>query len=256
MQTVTIGKDNTLSLFFVAEPTIPYNMQPQLDPPYPLKLSYTSETVEEVSQFTLTQTGMALKREKPPTANTSCVQYLSSKSLQSYQVIAEWFGNLDLKGRKADIIEVMRLVDSRIKDMSVIIIGGTSGIYADIDLDTRYQVSMLGEGINRLMLIALAMLANPGSVILIDEIENGFHHSFFPKLWETIGRLVIETNCQVFATTHNHDCMKGAEPLTMDESNPELFRFVRIDHIRGVTDACVFDSDDLQYALNNEWEIM
>jgi hypothetical protein len=159
------------------------------------------------------------------------------------------------KGKKAECIEVMKLLDPRISDVSVLVFGGISGVSADIGLASPFAVNMLGDGMHKLMHIALVMLANPGGVILIDEIENGVHYSFLPKLWEVIGKLVIETQCQVFATTHSYECIKGTETLALNKDTSELLRFIRIDRINGNAVTSAFDSDSLQYALDNEWEV-
>jgi hypothetical protein len=182
-------------------------------------------------------------------------QYLSSKIHQSPQGLSEWFSLLVKKGKKAECIEVMKLLDPRVSDVSILVFGGIGGVFADIGLASPIAVNMLGDGMHKLMHIALVMLANPGGVILIDEIENGVHHSFLPKLWEVIGKLAIETKCQVFATTHSYECIKGTETLAVDESISELLRFVRIDRIKGKVVISAFDSDSLQYAFDNEWEV-
>ncbi|MDR1084678.1 MAG: ATP-binding protein [Deltaproteobacteria bacterium] len=92
---------------------------------------------------------------------------------------------------------------------------------------------MLVDGINRLIQIVLIILANPGSIILIDEeIETGFHYSFFPKLWEIIGKLSLETDCQVFATTHSYECIKGTKTLYSNVNNSKNFYFITLNNFK------------------------
>ncbi|MDR1564627.1 MAG: ATP-binding protein [Oscillospiraceae bacterium] len=129
---------------------------------------------------------------------------------------------------------------------------GISTIYAALGLAKRTPINFLGDGINRLLHIALTMLTNQGSIILIDEIENGFHYSFYPKLWEVIEHLAEKTKCQVFATTHSYECISGARELA---KNDELFRFIRLAKVDDEVVAKPFDSEGLEYALEHEWEV-
>jgi predicted ATPase len=99
------------------------------------------------------------------------------------------------------------------------------------------------------------MLSNPGSTILIDEIENGFHYSFFPKLWEIIGNVSQETGCQVVATSHSYECIKGAKCLALNKDKPDLFRFIRLDRIDDTIVPKIFDNEAFEYSINNEWEV-
>ena len=48
------------------------------------------------------------------------------------------------------------------------------------------SVNNLGDGINKLFNIVLVLLACPKSVVLIDEIENGLHHSRLFDVWKYV----------------------------------------------------------------------
>lgn len=66
-----------------------------------------------------------------------------------------------------------------------------------------------GEGTNRLLGIALALVNCKDGVLLIDEIENGLHYSVLPDVWKLIFRTAKDLNVQVFATTHSKDCIEA-----------------------------------------------
>ena len=51
---------------------------------------------------------------------------------------------------------------------------------------------------------SLKIVANKfGSYLLIDEIENGIHHTAHEEFWKNIFKISKELNVQVFATTHS-----------------------------------------------------
>jgi AAA15 family ATPase/GTPase len=56
----------------------------------------------------------------------------------------------------------------------------------------------------RLLDIIIAIYQNQNRAVMIDEIENGFHYSALPKVWELIHKLANQYNVQVFAVTHSH----------------------------------------------------
>jgi AAA15 family ATPase/GTPase len=256
IQTVTISKDDSFSLSSVSESPVPLDatgIGTPISNSYPLKLNYKDSKKNDISHFILTERGITWLPQKPITTKTPYTQYLSSKISLTPIQLAEWFGKLEMEGKRSKCVEVLQILEPRIKDLSVVVIGGISGIYADLGLPSRLSINMLGDGINKLMYIALTMLANPGSIVLIDEIENGFHYSFFSKLWEIIGKLAEDTQCQIFATTHSYECSRGALPLAVEKT--ETFRFIRLDKIEGKIQAHPFDNDSFEYSIKNEWEV-
>ena len=67
----------------------------------------------------------------------------------------------------------------------------------------------LGDGAVRLFGIALALAISGDGFLLIDEAENGIHHSVQHDFWRMILVAAQENNVQVIATTHGWDCVRG-----------------------------------------------
>lgn len=256
LQTITVSKDNSHSSASIPKSVLHGNtngLANTIVNHYALKLVYCSDSQPDAkSRFLLTETGVTLIHDDSTIAETSFIYYLSSRiSVTSIQ-LAEYFGKIDIAGNRIKCIELLQLLEPRIKDVSVIVIGGISGIYIDIGLSSKISINMLGDGINKLMQIVLIALANPNCIMLIDEIENGFHYSFLPKLWEIIAKLSQDTGCQIFATTHSYECIASATAIA---ANDDLFRFIRLDKIDDTVAPKVFDSDSFAYAIKNEWEV-
>jgi hypothetical protein len=76
---------------------------------------------------------------------------------------------------------------------------GISGVSRPIPLRS------MGDGVNRVFGIALALVQAKGGVLLIDEIENGLHYTVQEEVWRAILTLAHELGVQVFATTHSWD---------------------------------------------------
>ena len=67
----------------------------------------------------------------------------------------------------------------------------------------------LGEGALRLFGVALALANSRNGFFVIDEAENGIHHSVQQDFWRMVLQTARENNVQVFASTHSLDCVRG-----------------------------------------------
>lgn len=83
----------------------------------------------------------------------------------------------------------------------------------------------LGEGVDHLLSISLALIRARNGVILVDEVENGIHYSVQASMWEMIFKQSKRWNIQVFATTHSWDCVEGFQiAASALEGSASLFR--------------------------------
>ncbi len=84
-------------------------------------------------------------------------------------------------------------------------------------------VGSFGDGVRRLLGLALAMLGAENGVFLVDEIDTGLHYSVMPDMWKMIAGTAKALNFQVFATTHSKDCIEGlANHLQTSDTNDDV----------------------------------
>lgn len=84
--------------------------------------------------------------------------------------------------------------------------------------EPRVPLKSLGDGVVRLFSVALALANSRDGFLLIDEAENGIHHSIQYDYWRMILQASHQYNVQVIATTHSWDCVRGfAEAATENE---------------------------------------
>ncbi len=94
-----------------------------------------------------------------------------------------------------------------------------------------------GDGVLRLFGLALVLVTSRDGFLLIDEAENGIHHSVQRDYWRMVLLAAHENNVQVIATTHSYDCVRGfAQAMTECEGiEGALVRLEREDgHLRAV----------------------
>ena len=178
-----------------------------------------------------------------------------SETMLEQNLLAQWYGNIFQNNRHKIIIEVLKCFDRHIVDVQTIVKGAFGYLYAIFDDGRKFPVSYMGDGMNRLMNILLGILSNPGSIILLDEIENGFHYSMYTKVWESIGKAAQENNCQIIANTHSADLLQGAVDGLLKNGQQQELSYIRLDNSDGQVHAYFFDGDLISYALKAEMEV-
>ena len=118
--------------------------------------------------------------------------------------------------------------------------------------DNRYRLSSMGDGINRILTIILALLNCKNGVLLLDEFETGLHYSVQDQLWEIIFMLSEKLNVQVFVTTHSNDCVSSFA-RTNKQGVGQLIRLVN--HDGGIIPTIFDDNEELLFASDNSLEM-
>ncbi len=87
----------------------------------------------------------------------------------------------------------------------------------------------LGDGAVRAFTIALGITNSQDGFLLIDEAENGIHHSIQAKFWNMVLQTAERNNVQVIATTHSWDCVVGFAKAAneLDDVEGVLYRIQR-----------------------------
>ena len=114
-------------------------------------------------------------------------------------------------------------------------------------LSKPISLSSMGDGINRILTIILAMVNCENGYLLIDEFENGLHYSVQEKLWKIIFYLAENLNTQVFATTHSLDCVEAfSSVLSNGKQDKDAGALIRLENYDGNIEATVYDADEIQ----------
>ena len=87
----------------------------------------------------------------------------------------------------------------------------------------EHQVPLrtLGDGAMRTYAVALSLAKSTNGFLLIDEAENGIHHSIQAKFWNMVLLTAERNNVQVIATTHSWDCVVGFAQAANELENVE-----------------------------------
>lgn len=178
--------------------------------------------------------------------------YLISGMKPSHAELSRYFDGLELVKGTDPILEALFLIDPNLKGLKTNTSSGPSLIYADLGGATLLPLAVVGDGMLRMLEIVFAILQNRDKVVLIDEIENGFHYSVLPKVWELIHKLAKQYNVQVFAVTHSHECAVAAHEAAKVADYD--YQYFRIEQKNGIGRAFPFDQEVMQTAIDVQLE--
>ena len=164
---------------------------------------------------------------------------------------ARLLGNLRTRKKGDLLLRSLRAVEPRLESVEDSIASGVPAIWGDAGLTELVPLRVMGEGITRLARIVLCISSAPGGIVLVDEIENGFHHSVMAKVWKAIALAAEEFDAQVFATTHSFECIETAhEGLGL-----EGFRLYRLSNRGGTNRAVRYKPDEVELAIRRGLEV-
>ncbi len=184
--------------------------------------------------------------------------FLSARQRSGPEQDVIGFGEAELDGYSDRILDCLRKVDPRIKRLITIQNPPAPMVYVDVGLSRPVPLGFLGDGIGRLLSMVLAFHNAQDGAILIDEIENGLHHSKLESIWERILWLSCEFNVQVFATTHSYECIKAAHAASKAvgfRTDLALFRLQRNYRTQQIESVPYDDAEAFDYAMDYELEV-
>ena len=151
-----------------------------------------------------------------------------SAQTESVEEDAVRLGQLRKRKQEHLVVDALRVFEPELRRIEGNSVGGSSMIWGDIGLSELVPLAMMGEGMERIARLMLAISAAPGGLVLVDEIENGLHHSVLGKIWSTIERAAEQFDTQIVATTHSFECVEAAHH-SLDRSGFRLHRLEPVD---------------------------
>lgn len=112
----------------------------------------------------------------------------------------------------------------------------------------------LGDGAVRIFGVALALASSHNGFLVIDEAENGIHHSAQKDFWSMVLRTAQRNNVQVLATTHSWDCVAGFAQASSDLNDVEGV-LVRLERNQDRIRAVEYTETDLMVAAEQRIEV-
>ena len=172
-----------------------------------------------------------------------------------------WDDLIDSGGSKKEVIDSLsKMYVNQVADLDMV--GdrspfGRGGRRAKVHLAERGRpvpLKSLGDGAVRIVGYITAVSQGGNSLVLVDEIENGIHHSIQSQFWRTLIDATARYDTQLIATTHSWDCVEAFARAAVenDEVDCSLIRIGEIDGELWITD---YDERDLSVAAEHGIEV-
>jgi AAA15 family ATPase/GTPase len=197
--------------------------------------------------------GNEVRIEAHPNPHTAPISFLATHE-RHFQEDAERFRDLAIENREAELLPALKILEPRLRQLKALPFGGKSIIHGDTGGKRNLPLPLMGEGLGRFLTILLRLNTSENGVLLIDEIENGLHHSVMQKVWAAIGHAARQYNVQVFATTHSWECITAAH-AAFSQTPSYDFRLHRLDRVDGDIEAVTLDQEMLDAAIQVGLEV-
>lgn len=218
-----------------------------------LKLSYTNDSGEQ-TEYRIAMTRQATIEDPSP----------DNPPVKAVILLPKFHGNSDvqrldvqrlavLRNEKRDnvVLDALKIIEPRLQNIEESSITGTPAIVGDIGLSQLVPLNVMGGGMTNLARLVLAMSSAKDGVVLVDEIENGFHHSVLHDVWRVIERAADQFDVQVFATTHSYECVTAAqEALKTDH-----LRYLRLDVVDSNVRCVTYPPESIEAAIRHDLEV-
>lgn len=128
------------------------------------------------------------------------------------------------EGRLSPVLEALRTFDSDIEDLKIIPNeNNRNTVYVQHTTYGIAPIMTFGDGMRKVLYLALAIMEAEGGVLLVDELEIGIHTSILSDTLRWIVEFCGKYDVQLFATTHSLEavdsiieaCQQQLDELTM-----------------------------------------
>lgn len=182
-------------------------------------------------------------------------EYISVQDFQLWKN-ASLFDRISLSDKEEYVVEALRIIEPRIDRLNFL----NENEYSTLRIPfvtlrgttQRFRLSSMGDGINRILSVILALVNCTDGVFLLDEFETGLHYTVQTQLWRIVFMMADKLNIQVFVTSHSRDCIDSF--IEADEKNAG--QIIRLDK-RGENIVAVNynKKEDMELIARNEIEI-
>ena len=214
-----------------------------------LRFSFSAESGEDFTGL-IRRTGKGFQIEQQDVQQLIPVTFLSSRVGDS-EDDAIRLALLRKHKQGHLLLNALKLVEPKLESVEDNSSSGAPMIWGDIGLPELMPLPVMGEGMTRIARLILAISSAPHGVVLVDEIDNGFHHTVLTKVWQAIDKAAQQFDTQIVASTHSYECMEAAHRSLESE------RLVvhRLENTGNAARCITYDSEELSAAVSHNLEV-
>ena len=161
--------------------------------------------------------------------NMPCV-FVNAYGGEQTGTLGPLWDKIVLSDYENDMVDALRIIDSGIS--AVAMVGDErqrrTAKVRSANFPHSVPLRSFGDGMNRLFGIILSLINAKDGLLLIDEFENGIHHTIQADAWRAIFKLASRLDIQVVATSHSWDAIEAFQKAASEtEEEGVLIRLSR-----------------------------
>jgi len=183
------------------------------------------------------------------------VAFQSTYTINTENLFKLW-DRINLTSKEDTLIEALKIIEPRIEKLGVMINEIPKKIRVKLhDKNWPIPLKSMGDGINRILNLAMALVSTEKGVLLVDEIETGLHYEAQVDMWRLIFKTAQDLDVQVFATTHSWDCIAAFKEALQEPEDQSVAKLFRLDSKYGKLRAVEYDAEDIRIAVDQGIEV-
>lgn len=120
-------------------------------------------------------------------------------------------------------------------------------------------LSMFGDGTIKFFKLLMAITMFQNNRLMIDEIDNGIHHSRMKEVWRATLKSAITNKTQLFITTHDSECLKAFKEVLEETEflslQNEVRNYTLVRNTQNKIQAIKYNFSEFEHAVNNELNV-
>ena len=198
-------------------------------------------------------------RRRSATQGPPPAQFITAESLDSDDLVAMW-DKVALTPDEPLVMRALAFLDPNIERIAsqaaaIRYYQSHGGFIIKLRNHERpVPIGTMGDGMWRMLALAIAITQCKGGVLLVDEIDTGLHYTVMSDMWRLILGAAKELDVQVFATTHSHDCIESLGEVCLTETDQsDLVTLQRIE--AGKSTSVPYSQKEIIVASDREIEV-
>lgn len=196
------------------------------------------------------ETRKSFEKNNPPVAELA---YLASKRDIDHELLLSILNEVLAQGKFSEVISALQNIDNTITDIREI---DNKIMLARKDM-IFLPMGLFGDALQVLLDIVLSLIILPeNSILIIDEIENGIHHTKHEIILDTISDLISNKNIQIFATSHSAEFINTYNDFVFKKIPHSLqYQYSYFELIKARNNKIIankIDPDTLNFKIDNQ----
>lgn len=189
----------------------------------------------------------------PPPSDPFSIAFLNNATIGQQPGLMTRFSQIVTDGREDKIIQALQALYEDIDDVRLVSYGGGNVLLASVKGLGRIPMGSVSGGINKYLSILVTIRYKQRSVVLIDELENGFYYANLTGAWKGIVEACLAAESQVFVSTHSNECLHALLPLL--EEHSDHFTMIRTEKLQNEIVLVQFSGSELRDAIEHGFEV-